>query len=126
MNQKGNSLVGMLAVVAIIAILAVVMMKGSGSFGGTATTPRADGRGTTVPGLVKANAEDQVCRSNLSQLRMALQVQMSATADETRPATIEGINLASTYKKCPMGKEPYQYNSTTGELHCVHPGHEKF
>ena len=126
MKTRGNSLVGMLAVIAIIAVLAVVMMKGSGALGGPTKSPRADGRGTTVPGLVKADAEDQVCRSNLSQLRMALQVQMSGSGDEEKPATIEAINLGAAYKKCPMGGEPYQYVPATGEIHCIHPGHEKF
>jgi hypothetical protein len=124
---RGNTLVATLAVMAIIAILAVVFMKGSGAFG-TTSSPRADGRGTTVPGLVKAKAEDEVCRSNLQQLRMSIGIAHDTGADEAWPQTLEETRLGSQFYTCPMGKgkEPYQYNPQTGEVHCIHPGHEKY
>lgn len=125
-RQSGNTLVATLVVMAIIAILAVVMMKGSGAFGAQGS-PRADGRGTTVPGLVKAKAEDTVCQSNLGQLRMSLQI-AKMNNDDQWPASLNDTKLGTQFYTCPMGKgaEPYQYNPATGEVHCIHPGHEKY
>jgi hypothetical protein len=124
--QRGNTLVATLVVMAIIAILAVVMMKGSGTFGAQGS-PRADGRGTTIPGLVKAKAEDTVCQSNLGQLRMSLSI-AKMNNDEQWPASLDDTKLGAQFYTCPMGKgsEPYQYNPATGEVHCIHPGHEKY
>lgn len=125
-RQRGETMIGMLVVIAIIAILAVVMMKGSGAFGAKGS-PRADGRGTTVPGLVMAKSEDTVCKNYLGQLRASLSI-ARIDNDDLPPATLEETRLGKTYYTCPMGKgkEPYQYNPQTGEVRCVHPGHEKY
>jgi hypothetical protein len=118
-------MVASLIVIAIIAILAVVIFKGSGVFGATGQEKaRPDGRGGTLPGLVTAQAEDSVCRSNLSQLRMA--INMQRTTSDTPPATIEETKLGPNFLKCPMGDEKYQYDAATGEVFCPHLGHEKF
>jgi hypothetical protein len=124
--QKGQTLAASLIVIVIIAILAVVMMKGSGAFGG-GPSPRADGRGTTVPGLVKAKAEDTVCRNYLGQLRLSLGIAKMDNEDNW-PPSLEDTRLGSTYYTCPMGKgrNPYQYNPATGEVKCTYPGHEKY
>jgi len=124
--QRGQTLVATLVVLAIIAILAVVMMKGSGAFG-KSESPRADGRGTTIPGLVKAKTEDTVCRNYLGQLRMSLQL-AKGDNDDQWPASLEDTHLGKTFYGCPMGKgkEPYQYNPQTGQVWCTHPGHEKY
>jgi hypothetical protein len=124
--QSGQTLAATLIVLAIIAVLAVVMMKGSGAFGVT-KSPRADGRGTTIPGLVKAKTEDTVCRNYLGQLRASLEI-AKMNNDEQYPATLEETRLGKTYYGCPMGKgkEPYQYNPQTGQVWCTHPGHEKY
>jgi hypothetical protein len=126
MKIRGNSLVGMLVTLAIICILMVVVMRGTNMFGAPGTgSPRKDGRGTTVPGLVKADAQDVVCRSNLGQLRQSLQIAASGD-DDKPPATLQETRLGREYYKCPMGGEPYVYDPTTGQVHCTHPGHEKF
>jgi hypothetical protein len=124
--QRGQTLAASLIVIVIIAILAVVMMKGSGAFGG-GQSPRADGRGTTIPGLVKARAEDTVCKSNLNQLRLSLGI-ARMNNDDQWPATLEETRLGSDFYGCPMGKgkEPYSYNPETGEVRCIHPGHGKY
>lgn len=123
--KRGNTLVGLLVTFAIIAVLAVVFLKGGNVFGSN-SSPRKDGRGTTVPGLVKAKAEDEVCRSNLGQVRMSLQISRDANGDESWPESLQETRLGSQFYMCPMGKEPYRYDPATGKVSCPHPGHEKY
>lgn len=127
MNSRGNTLVGMLVTMAIIAVLAVGMFYGSGMLKqGGPTSPRKDGKGTTVPGLVKLEAKDTVCRSNLGQLRMAIEIAHTNSGEESFPTTIEETRLGSDFYKCPVGGEGYQYDPATGLVTCPHPGHEKY
>jgi hypothetical protein len=125
-ERSGQTLAASLVVILIIGILAVVMLKGSGAFGGGKSS-RADGRGTTVPGLVKAKAEDTVCRNYLGQLRLSIGI-AKMDNDDQWPATLQDTRLGETYYTCPMGKgnNPYQYTPATGEVKCTYPGHEKY
>lgn len=125
--QSGQTLAASLVVIAIIAVLAVVVLKGSGAFSNQGS-PRADGRGTTVPGLVKAKAEDTVCKSNLAQVRMSLGITHDTGGDETWPQSLEETKLGKQFYSCPMtkGQEPYSYDPQTGTVKCVHPGHGKY
>lgn len=118
--QQGQTLVASLIVIAIIAILAVVLMRGTGD----GTSKRADGRGTTVLGAVKAKSEDTVCIEYLRQLRQSIAVYQ--TSDDSNPPTLQDTRLGSQFYQCPMGKEPYDYDPATGKVSCKHPGHEKF
>ncbi len=120
MRRQGQTLVATLIVIAIIAILAVVLIQGTG--GGKST--RADGRGTTVVGAVKAQAEDTVCMQYLQQVRQGIAVYQ--TADDSFPPTLPDTRLGEQFYKCPMGKEPYRYDPEAGKVSCVHPGHEKY
>ena len=120
--MRGQTLVASLIVIAIIAILAVVMLKGSG--GGDMKAARADGRGQTLPGLVKAKAEDTTCQSNLNQLRQGIAVY--ETSNDGFPPRMDDTRLGANFYKCPMGGETYQYEPSTGKVFCPHLGHEKF
>jgi type II secretory pathway pseudopilin PulG len=124
-GNRGQTLVAMLIVVAIILVLAVVMFKGSSAFGGKPLPARKDGLGTTVLGQSRYAAKDDVCRSNLSQLRQAIQVYES-TNDDHPPDTLAETKIGSEFYSCPIGHEPYQYDPATGQVHCIHPGHENF
>jgi len=120
MNRiKGNTLIGLLVVIAIIAILAVVVT--TGGFGDRKST-RKDGLGTTVQGAVRAKALDTSCTSNLQQIRMKIQMDMNT--EDQAPASLQDLGLPSDMLKCPIGKEPYEYDPATGQVHCKHPGHE--
>jgi len=124
--RRANSLIGLLVTVAIIAILAVVFMRGNNFLGAPGTgSPRKDGKGTTIPGLIKADAQDDVCRSDLIQVREALQIAMMNN-DDKPPASLQDTHLGADFYRCPVGGEPYQYDPETGTVKCVHPGHEKY
>lgn len=124
---RGNSLVAMLVVVLIIAILAIVFMRGENTLMSPGTgSKRADGKGTTVPGAVMAAARDDVCRLNLKQARAAVMMLHDQDPDERWPSTLEETRIGSQFYKCDLGKEPYDYNPETGEVKCVHLGHEKY
>ena len=123
--RRGQTLVGLLIVIAIMAVLAVAVMR-PWAVGGTAKPARADGKGTTVPGLAKLKAEDTVCRSNLEQVRAFIQIART-NADDQPPATLAEIpGLPKDFLSCPLGHEPYAYDPATGTVRCVHPGHEKY
>jgi len=126
--RRANSLVGLLVVVATLALLMVAFMRGNNMFGAAGTgSPRADGKGTTIPGLAMARSHDIECRSNLSQMRMKVGMVHDEDPDGGKwPATLQETNLGSDFYKCPLGGEPYKYDPGTGELKCVHPGHEKY
>jgi len=125
-NQRGQTLVATLIVIAIMCVLAVVLLKGSGAFAGAGAnqSPRKDGKGTTTVGLVKYAAKDDVCRSNIGQVRMAIQI--ATNTDEQHPATIKELKLPAEFSFCPVGKELYVYDQASGTVRCVHPGHEKY
>jgi type II secretory pathway pseudopilin PulG len=126
-RQQGWTLVATMVVLVIMCLLAVALFKGGSMFGAKSTTPaRKDGHGTTVLGAAEWAAKDTVCRSNISQVRQALQIAESNDADDKYPATLQETHLPKEFYSCPVGHEPYAYDPATGEVHCVHPGHEKY
>ncbi len=123
MNKRsGQTLVATLIVIVIMAMLAVVLMNGSLGPGKSA---RKDGLGTTIPGAAKLAARDDQCRSNLGQLRSAIMIARS-NADDEPPASLDETRIGKDFYQCPIGKEAYVYDPKTGEVHCPHPGHEKY
>jgi len=119
-SQEGYfTLIGVLAAIVIIGILFAI-------YGGGGTTSGSSGAGGTggapLGGSVRA-ARGTVCRNNLAQCRAAISV--SAATTGTYPDSLEGLGLGSG-TCCPEGGEPYDYDATTGAVHCVHPGHERF
>ena len=127
MSRRGNTLVGMLVVIAIIGVLTVGTFYGSGMLkGGPKSSPRKDGKGTTIPGLVKLEAQDTLCRNNLNQLRSGIQLAQTASGEDTPPQRLEETRIGASFYSCPVGKERYNYDPTTGQVACPHPGHEKY
>lgn len=118
--RRGQTMIAMLIVIAIIAILAVVFLKGGGGL-----NQRKDKIGNTIVGQMKADAKDDVCRSNLQQVRASIQINTDPV-ENTFPARLEDTKLGNDFYSCPLGHEPYVYDPKTGQVHCVHPGHEKY
>ncbi len=119
--KRGQTLVASLIVIVIILIAAAVIY---GGFAGAKPTPKADGRGKTVLGNARASAQDEVCRSNIAQVRALLET-AKAGDDEFKPKTVAEIPGAAAVSTCPVGHEPYTIDEE-GKVHCPHLGHEKF
>lgn len=124
MKSKANSLVGVLVACAIVVLLVLVFTVGPGLFG-QKSQERPDGKGETVVGKTLYRAKDEVCRSNIEQVRLALKVNTDPV-ENTFPDSIESTKLGSDYYKCAVGGEPYVYDKESGQVRCVHPGHEKY
>ncbi len=120
-TKRGQTLVAALIVIVIILILLVVFLRPTGG-----QSPRADKKGYTVLGLARYSALDTECKSDLDQVRLALTTAKSSNGDDTFPATLEDLHIGAQFYKCPVGGERYIYDPQTGEVHCPHPGHEKF
>jgi prepilin-type N-terminal cleavage/methylation domain-containing protein len=72
-------------------------------------------------------AKDIVCTENLRQVRMSIDMSHSGDAEGKYPASLAELReLPAEMRACPVGKEPYQYDSTNGTVRCVHPGHESY
>jgi hypothetical protein len=119
-RQEGGflTLIGLLLALVIIGILMAMyaMPMGGGGAGGT-------GGSKTVIGGSQDRAKDVVCRNNLSQVRAAIGIY--AGTNGSNPPSLEHLNLGAVMS-CPVDAEPYDYSMSTGEVHCVHPGHESF
>lgn len=128
MKRNGSAMIGTLIAVAIILIMVVVLFRGGcGDALGLPSvgkSTRADGKGATTVGLVKAKAQDDVCKGNLEQLRQMISVEK--TTDDQAPASLNAIHAPASILKCPIGGEAYVYDPATGAVHCPHPGHEKY
>lgn len=125
MLQRGQTLVASLIVIVIMCVLAVVLLQGSGAFSKEgAKSSRPDGLGKTTVSTVKYAAKDDVCRSNLNQVRSSIEI--NTTTDDQRPATLEDTRLGAQFYECPIGHERYNYDPSTGKVSCPHPGHENY
>src|SRR6476659_7848030 len=124
--QRGQTMIASMIVIAIILILAVFLLRGytNGHLGpGSA---RKDKLGNSIPGVSILAAKDDVCRNNLSQDRAAIQIFHTTNGDEGFPSTMEDFKLGHDFYYCPVGHERYNYDPGTGQIHCPHPGHEKY
>ena len=89
---------------------------------------RKDQVGETVVGQSFARAKDSVCMNNLSQIRTAINLVRTASAEETElPAGLDGYRgLSKEMLICPIDKKPYEYDAVAGTVKCKHLGHEKY
>ena len=125
MRRRGWTLVGTMATLVIIVLLMGATMYGSGMLKGQAPNSRKDGLGKTIPGQARYRAKDEVCRSNIGQVRQALQI-LSINEEDRPPESLSEVKVPAEMKACAVGFEPYMYDPSTGAVACVHPGHEKY
>lgn len=125
MKRKAFTLIEILAVLGIIAVLATIATVGLRSTSG-APSSRKDGKGNTVIGQTMLRAKDEVCRSNVNQVRQML-FAGSTGGEDGYPAQLKDLRgLPKDFELCPIGKEAYDYDPQAGTVSCPHPGHEKY
>ena len=116
--RTGFSLIELLVVMALMVVLSAGMYK------------VYLGKGTGKPGEAKTPITatyDSVCLQNLRSVRQCVEAAHTGDTDTKFPAALTEIKeLSSDLRACPVGKEPYTYDPQTGEVHCVHPGHDKY
>ena len=126
MKQRGSAMVGTMVTLAIICVLLVVFMKGGcGSMLSASDSKRADGKGVTIMGAAEARARDEVCKTNLAQVRQMLMIAESDN-DDKPPASLADLHAPDSTLHCPIGHEAYVYDPATGKVKCPHPGHGKY
>ncbi len=114
--------------VEILLVTLVLLLLGGGLvyfyFGKTVGSGKAGGDIIHTP-INRAN--DVVCQTNLISVRQAIEAERASDPDSKFPQSLDELKeLTPDLRKCPVGGEPYQYDPTTGQVHCVHPGHENF
>lgn len=122
-KQSGNSLIGVL--VAVVIVIVAVLVFAFGGIPGQTKSNRADGKGSTLVGRSILKGQDTKCQTYLGQVRQSIQINTDPV-DGFKPQTLQDLNLGSQFYACPIGGEAYDYDPETGDVHCPHPGHEKY
>jgi type II secretory pathway pseudopilin PulG len=115
-----------LLVVAVIIMLALVYYlnvtkQETNALGGPGGAKA--GEPTSTPGVALDRAKGVECQNNLQNVRIAInnyQAQYGAFPPDLQTLQV-GVPLV-----CPVGGEPYQYDASTGQVHCVHKRHEAY
>lgn len=114
---QGFSLVEILIVVALLAVLGGGLAY---RYIGVSKRPADKAQAPLT------RAHSTVCLSNLRSVRQAIAVAQSGDPDGKFPQSLEELKLPAEILRCDVGQEPYVYNSATGQVSCVHPGHEGY
>ncbi len=115
--RRAFSLIEILIVLVVLAILSAITFSVVLGKGGSKT---ARSYGPT------AKAHESVCTENLRQIRMGITMQHDSDADGKYPQSLSELKFPHESLICPDDKQPYQYDPETGQVSCVHPGHEKY
>ncbi len=127
-KTSGRALVNIMAAAVILILAVIAVTVGPKAFGGTGnglSAERKDHKGETLVGKALLRARDENCMSQMSQLRQAIEI-ATDPSEGTHPQTLEETKLGASFYQCPIGKERYDYDPITGQVHCPHPGHEKY
>ncbi len=119
LKKWGFSLVELLIVVAMLSIISGGMAF---FYLGKAKKDPVTGKVTHTP---MSRSKLTVCNSNLQQVRTGLQIQKDTDENEKYPESLIVLKFPSEVLACPEGKEPYQYDPNSGQVQCIHIGHEK-
>src|SRR5207302_4229572 len=107
----------MVVLVSVMVLAAVMLPRYLGG-------KTADGKIIKSP---KSAAQDVVCRTYLNQVRSAIAVAKTMETDSNAsPKSLAELKLPAEVTHCAVGGEEYVYSPETGEVHCPHPGHEKY
>jgi prepilin-type N-terminal cleavage/methylation domain-containing protein len=121
-RRHAFSLIEILVVVAIIVVISSITF--SVYLGHSKNAPAGKAHAPME------RARDVVCMQNLRSVRQCIEAARSLDTDASEPrfpaALTDMRELSGELRACPEGKEPYQYDPTTGKVRCVHPGHETY
>ncbi len=119
-------MIGVIVALVIGLLLVIAFVVGPGAFGQEdPNTQREDGLGETTVGRAMLKGKDTDCQASLKQVRLAIEIQTDPV-DDTHPASLDNLKLGEDMTHCAVGGELYEYDPATGEVHCPHPGHEKY
>ena len=123
--RNGGSLIGSL--VGLLVLIGAAAFYFSGGFGKKdPENARPDGKGSTVIGRAMLKADDTACKEQVSQVRQLIYASTDHVSD-TYPTSLDAVSgLPNGYDICPIGEEQYDYDPSTGEVSCPHPGHEEY
>lgn len=125
-DQKGSILVVLLLGAVIVLLLAWFFLF-RGKTHKAAESPFLPSSPPTTPGLAQQQARGVECRSNLNQIRQA--IQMYLTSEESFPPNLSALSsygVTPSLRQCPVSGYPYQYDPRTGKVWCMTPGHQGF
>ena len=116
---------GGFVLIEIVVVLAIIVLL-TGLYFGLIGRGRGGKNDKSLPGQVMDKAVDTTCQSNIRQLRMS--IQMDVTSNEKPPASLKAAakDLGTEFMKCPTSGEAYDYDPSTGTVHCKTPGHEEY
>lgn len=117
------ALIELLIVAIIIAVAVSYYLTSQRMVGAVSGGKPGDYNSTTVPGVALERAKGVECQNDLQQLRAAI-ANYQATYG-TFPSSLEELQ-SNVPLKCPVGGEGYVYDPSTGQVHCVHRGHERY
>lgn len=113
---RGFMLIEILVVLVILVLLSGIsyryLVGGKNSKGETVKTPIQAGKSTA-------------CLMNLDQVRKGVEVFKTSETEEKLPTSIDELKFPKESITCPDSKQPYQYDASTGQVHCTTQGHEK-
>jgi prepilin-type N-terminal cleavage/methylation domain-containing protein len=112
----GFSLVEILVVAALLAVLGIGL-----AYRYTGGNRAADRARAPLTG-----ARAVACLTNLRSVRQAIAAAQASDSDGKFPQSLEELRLPAEILRCDVGHEPYVYNPATGQVSCVHPGHEGY
>ncbi|MBQ0106130.1 MAG: hypothetical protein KBT47_08885, partial [Armatimonadetes bacterium] len=123
-DNRGFSFIGILVVA--VLIIGGVLFFGYNWFNKAGKpetmTDYSNSTKNTVYGQSMDAAKAVECQSNLGQIRSS--INMSAQGEGQFPATLQDIHFPQEMYSCPMSKQAYLYDPTTGRVQC--PSHPEF
>jgi prepilin-type N-terminal cleavage/methylation domain-containing protein len=116
-GRQGWSLIELLIVVVVLAALGAWLLPGYLGSG-----KQSVGRTTIQAPIERAHGVE--CMENLRSVRAA--ITMAQQTEERFPASLNDLKLGRSILSCPVSKQPYVYNSSTGQVGCAYPPHRSY